>query len=219
MHITPNDVANITLLWDPIHIIDIPERKLIGSVARDVSAPNHLYGFSTQNRELLKTLFEKAYVGGCRQVGFIAPAFLYDTMYNTALDVSDDHGEAWDVSPVERDEYQDLVDQAQLKLLAQEAKLSEEAELLASVEEMEKQICDDMGLDTEAIVNLYGIDAQTMSEMKEMYFNTVAEIEQRQASGEVEADLSVEESGEAVIKEWHLEEGWPGAEAEETKPE
>jgi hypothetical protein len=190
--ITPEEVANITQLWEPVHIINLDTRTLVGSVPRDVVAPNHMHGFSVKNRQTLTSIFEKAFASECKHVGFIAPDYLYDTMYNSALDVAEYNGGDWQVTPLERDEYADLINQARLKMLAEVAIEEEDAEILRSLESMEKNLCDAMGMDTKSIAELYMMDPDIYEGFKETFNETINAFKTGEFPPEIE-----EEGGKA----------------------
>lgn len=178
--ITHQEVENIAKLWEPVHIIDLDNRVLIGSVPRDVVSPNHLYSFSTKNRALLSEMFTQAFKSGCQHVGFISPDYLYDTMYSAALAVAENEGGDWQVSPLVREEYQDLVEEAQLKMLAEVATKERDAEIEESLALMEKQWCDAIGLDTKTILEFYAFDADLVENFAQDYNKALEESRKNQ---------------------------------------
>ncbi len=162
------DVANIAQLWEALHIINLDTKTIVGYVTRDISEPNQLLGISEKNRKKLIALFEKAFADKCSHIGFVAPRFLYDTMYTIALDVAEDNGGDWQVSPIEHEEYEDLASKARLKILTQTAIASEREQVKAEVEQIEEEICNLMGLDTQTIVNLYGVLPEQEKDLEEL---------------------------------------------------
>jgi len=167
--VSSGEVENIALLWEPVHIFDMEKNEVVGSVIRDVSLPNQLVGFSEHNRIKLREIFKQACDIGCRSVGFIAPAFLHDTVMTAALRVAYENEIEWQVDELERDKYPDLVNKARLKLLSEASIEYDRSEIEAQLAEVEKEMFDMIGLDTEALVGLFGVlpeDEQTLQEIK-----------------------------------------------------
>lgn len=155
--ISSTEVKNIALLWEPVHIFDMDKKSVIGSITRDISEPNNLVGFSDKHRHLLIELLEKAYDTGCKHIGFVAPHYLHDTVMHAALDVAFDAEGEWLVEELEGEQYADLVNEAQLRLLAEASTRYDEQMIAENVAKIEERMFDMMGLNTETLVELYGV--------------------------------------------------------------
>lgn len=164
--ISSAEVKNIALLWEPVHIFDIDKKAVLGSVTRNVSDPNNLVGFSDHHRRLLIELLEKAYDSGCRHIGFVAPEYLRDTVVNAALRVSYDADGQWTVDELEGDHYPELVNEAQIRLLAKASTRYDETMIAQNLAAIEQRMMDMMGFNTKTLVALYGVTPEREADLK-----------------------------------------------------